>query len=154
MAPATSRRQRIIEWFLGQLQTIATSGGFATNAGATVYCGFVPELGPDDPLVAIALTVGPDEPSVNMEHVFVRLPIRIHALASASASAPWEAAEAVLRDIKEAIETNDRTLGKLLPRQLERGQTETFERRSSSQTTGIKITYWAPYAEQWGGPSR
>ena len=152
-AEAVSRRQRILDWFRTQLETITRANGFRTDAGAAIYLGGIPELGPDEPDVAIALTVEPDEPSVDLKHVVIRLPLEIHALAKGSMNEPWTAIEAVLSDIKEAIEQQDRTLGGLVLNRIERGQTQTIPRQAGSLTVGVTIGYIAPYKERWGNPA-
>ena len=156
MSTPTSRRQKILEWFLAHLQTITVRNGFRTDAGERIYLNEIPELGPDDPDVAIALTAEPDETSVNLMHVVIRLPLKIHAIAKVTLDdpvQPWIAAEQVLSDVKEAIEQTDRTLGGLVLNRIERDQTETLPRVAGSLTVGVTIGYIAPYKERWGNPA-
>ena len=148
----TTRRLAILLKFRELLQGISLADGFATDAGENVYLQERPQLGKDDPDIAIAILVQDDEPKWQQEHVFVTLPIEIQALAKADITEPWIAAEQVLGDIKKAMEIEDRTLGRLVKRAIERGTTRTIARDAGATTVGIAITYNAPYAEVWGGP--
>jgi hypothetical protein len=152
MPPSPSTRQQIIEVFRARLLAIAAGAQFETDAGATVFVNETPALGPDDPATAIAVVIGEDIPSRSGEHTILELPIEIHALANADLDAPWVAVEAVLADIKRAIELPDRSLGGLVKARIERGSTRTLEREDGSTTVGAGITYLVPYAEVWGDP--
>src|SRR5574341_1196761 len=125
-----SRRQQILEAFLTLVQVIRTANGFATDAGLTVFLGETPTLGPDDPDTAIAIVVGEEAPTYQGENVFIALPVGIQALAKPDLDQPWLAAEAVLGDIKKAVELADRTLGGLVRRHIQRDVTRTMERRT------------------------
>lgn len=147
---ANTKRLDILLALQTLVATITIEGGFQTDAGATVFLGEVPELGEDDANQAIALLVGDDEPGADR---MVVLPVTVVALVDVEQlDAPWLALEAVLGDIKKAIETEDRTLGGLLKGQLTRGQTQTFPREAGSRTLGVGVTYRAPYLEVWGQP--
>lgn len=146
------RRVRILRWFLAQLATIQVANEFATDAGLSVHSGFIPELGPDDPPLAIAMVLGRDGSKWQMEHVALTLPVHLYAVAKADLDEPYVAAEVVLGDIKKAIEVEDRRLGRLLTSDLERGSTQTHDRAAGSLVVGVSITYNAPYRERWGHP--
>lgn len=147
-----SQRRDILEAVLARLGTILTSNGFATDAGGTLFLGAVPELGPDDPSVAVAIIVGDDAVTFQGENMFIALPLHIAAVAKADLDEPWIAVEDVLSDIKKAIELTDRTLGGLVQRQLLRGTTRTVPRDPGSLTVGVAVEYRAPYREAWGNP--
>lgn len=149
---ADSKRQQIIQAFVTRLGAIEARDGFNTDAGLTVYVNERPTFGPDDPCEAIALVVGDDEVGYHGEHLWVRLPIEIHALATAEMAEPWKTIERVLADIKKAVELSDRTLGGLVPRMIERESTVTLEREEGSTSVGVAVTYVAPYKELWGTP--
>ncbi len=148
----TSRRQLIVTAVVERLAEIAIEHGYQTDAGAAIYIGERPNLGPDDPSTAIALLMADDEPGYQGEQVFIQLPLEIHALARVGLTDAWMRIEAILADIKKAIERPDRTLGGLVKRQIQRDVTRTFERTSGEQALGIVITYRAPYTELWGTP--
>lgn len=151
--PDDYRRKQILEVLLARLQVIHTSHGYATDAGQALYLGETPELGPDDPSEAIAVVVLDDEPRWQGEGLLLRLPINIQGLARADLEKPWLTVEAVLGDIKRAIEQEDRTLGKLVNHPgLERGSTQTLPRADGSLTVGAGITYSGWYREGWGNP--
>lgn len=148
----STRRRAILEAVKARLEAIRQDDGYATDAGAMVFLCEAPALGPDDPDVAIVILVGEDEPRFQGEHILLRMPMEIQAVAKAGLDEPWLAVEDVLGDIKTAVEATDRTLGSLVKRQVERGATVTLEREPGSTYVGATITYYAPYAERWGHP--
>lgn len=153
MACATaSNRQQILEAFLARLERITQTHEFQTDAGKAVFLGATPTLGPDDPDTAIAIVVREDQPGYQGENVFILLPIDIQALAKADLDNPYLAVEAILADIKRAVELPDRTLGELVKRQIRRATTRTLERQDGSTVVGVAITYACPYTEVWGNP--
>lgn len=151
-----SNRQSILDTLHTRLTAIQTAAGFETNAGSAVYFGETVQLGEDDPEVAIALVVGEDEPSYQGEQILINLPVFIQALAKATSAGrldtAYVAAEAVLGDIKRAIELSDRTLGGYVKRQIRRGTTRTIAREPGSTTVGVSIAYLCPYTEVFGDP--
>jgi len=130
---------------------IHVADGFASDAGDTVLVGPI-QLGPDDP--ATALTLLPeDEVSPHQGAAFfVELPIEIQALARQGTDQAWLTVEAMVGDIKRAIELDDRTLGGLLPQPLRRGTIRVLERPPGATDVGLGITYVAGYKESWGAP--
>lgn len=148
----TPRRRAIVEAFQTRLGAIAVADGFRTDAGLHIFLQETPALGDDDPDIAIALLTRADESSWQGEHVMLRLPVEIQAVAKDSLDAPWLLVEDLLADIKTAVELEDRTLGGLVRRQIERGATVTVERAEGSTVVGLSITYVAPYTERWGHP--
>lgn len=150
--PATPKRRQILEALRDRLLAISTADGFATDAGQLVFLNETPALGPDDPTVAIAMLVGEDTVKFQGDRFLIDLPVDIQALAKADLDQPWVAVESVLGDIKRAMELEDRTLGRLVQQQLERGTTRTMEREPGSAYVGVEIRYTAPYREEWGEP--
>lgn len=145
-------RAAILGALLARLEAIATTAGYETNAGAHVYLGEVLALGPDDPDVVIGIL--PQDDAVQWQGVglFVQWPIEIQAVAKVDVEDGWLTVEAVLGDIKRAVEQEDRMLGGLVKRQLIRDRTITLEREPGSTTMGVGIIYVAPYGEAWGQP--
>jgi hypothetical protein len=133
-------------------QILAALEARLATTGYQVYVGEAPELGEDEPDVAIALLVGDDVPTYQGEKLAIRLPLPIAAIAKANLDAVWQTVEGVLGAIKRAVEQEDRTLGGLVKRQIERGATQTLPRQVGSQTVGLVITYEAPFTERWGNP--
>lgn len=152
MAATPSRRRLILEALLARLQVIEVANDYATDAGQHVYLGVTPALGIDDEDVAIALVVGDEEPRYQGVSLLIALPVEIQALAKADLDEPWVAVEDVIADIKRAVELEDRTLGGLVKRQIERGSVTTLERPDGGTTVGASVTYLCPYAENWGAP--
>lgn len=149
---ATSTRQAILEALLARVGRITVENGYATDAGLTVYFGESPILGEDDPLSALALIVNDDLPQdQNGTDVLTVLPIDIQALARADATNPWLTVEAVIADIRAAVEAGDRSLGKLLARNLLRGRTRRLQREPGASTIGAAVQYTAIYLDTWGG---
>lgn len=150
-----SKRRDILAALLERLEAIAVDDGFNTDAGARVSLNEVPRFGPDDPDEAIVVVVNEDEASYQGEHIMLRLPIDIQAMAKADpsdATSAYLTAENILEDVKKAVELPDRTLDGLVKRQIERGSTRTMEREPGSPHVGVAITYTIPYTEQWGRP--
>lgn len=154
----SSKRQQILEQILTRLEAIRKDDGFQTDAGDTVLLGESPLFGEDDPDVVIAVIVIDDAPAFQGEKIATELPIEIQALANAfgvqgiDVTQQYVAAEAVLSDIKTAIELEDRRLGGLIPNDFKRGRTRTLRREPGSTTVGVGITYLIPYTEKWGAP--
>lgn len=154
-----SRRQQILEALKARVEAIiagaeSTPGGavYQTSAGLHVYLGEEPGFGPDDPDLAIAIVVGDEEPGYQGENIFINLPIGFRVLAKASLDEPWTAVEAVIADVKRAVEQPDRTLGGLVKRQIQRGAVSTLQREAGSLAVGAVSVYRAPYLEMWGNP--
>lgn len=149
---STSRRQLLLAAIVARVQAVQTASGFQTDAGQLVFFGETPELGPDDPNEAIAVVVGDEEPKYQGANLLIRLPVSIQAVAKADLEAPWLAIEAVIADIKTAVELADRKLGGLIPQPLERGPVRTMPRAKGSTTVGVSVQYLATYVEGWGTP--
>ena len=150
-----SRRQQILEALKGRLETIQVANGFNTDGGLSVFLGELPALGPDDPDVAIAMVVGDDEVRYPADlKMLIHLPIDVIAVAkpdSENRNKPWAMVEALLIDIKVAVELDDRQLGGLLDNTMRRGNTRTLPRETGSDIIGASITYQLPYVESFGG---
>lgn len=146
------KRQRILETVLARLQRITVENGRLTNAGERVYLGESPELGPDDPINAIAVMVQDTDVKFQGMNIYEVMPIEIQALARADIEAPYVSAEAVLGDIVAAIEQEDRTMGGLVLRQIELGTTRVVPREAGMTTVGVGITYFCPFVRAWGQP--
>lgn len=148
-----SNRQELIEALVDRLEAIQVVGGYQTDAGLHVFTHETVELGPDDPNEAIAMVINDDDPRYQAMQIFTKVPIEIQALAKVTTSQQaYMRVEAILADIKRAIEQADRTVGKLVQSQLERGVTRTLPREPGSQTVGVGITYICPMTEVWGNP--
>lgn len=171
--PETSKRELVIEVARTRVTRITKFNGFATDAGKSVFLGFAPATGPDDPTTAIAIRIGDDEIDEQHERIPYRLPLEIQALADASRETDaWMVVERILADIKRAFElTQDPAQEKQLDAEvrfvrlaasgryapllvgfIERGQTVTLDRPEGSTVIGSSITYWLPLAEAWGTP--
>lgn len=147
-----SRREHILETLRERVRVIRRAAGYASDAGETVFMGEAPELGEDDPEQAIAIIVEDEAPGHVGENVQSLLPVTIAALAKADLDEPWMSAEAVLADIKRAVELADRTLGGAVRDRMQRGITRTLQREPGSVTVGIAIQYLCPIVEKWGNP--
>lgn len=147
-----SRRHAILAVFASRLAAIQVANGYQTDAGLAVYLGVAPELGESDPDAAIAILAGDDVVKYQGENLAIDFPVILAAIAKADLAEPWAAIELLLDDIKRAVELPDRTLGKLVPRQILRGSTRTLPREPGSTTVGVGVTYVAPYVERWGAP--
>jgi hypothetical protein len=148
----STRRQAILDALSTRLGAIQVAMGFATDAGQTVLLGEVPNLGPDDPAVVLALLVGDDTSKYQGAQLLIRLPVHIAIVANADLAESWKTVEAAIGDVKQAIELEDRTLGGLLKSELERGTTRTLPREQGSTVVGAAVAYFCSYAELWGTP--
>jgi hypothetical protein len=147
-----SKRALALAELRTRLQGIAIADGYETDAGQLVFLAETPVLGPEDPTSAVAIVVGADEPGFQGEHIVVRLPVQVQALAKADADDPWITVEAIIGDIKKAVETDRDLGGVLLKRGLERGQTVPMERAEGSTYVGAGVEYRLVLAELWGAP--
>jgi hypothetical protein len=150
-----SARQAVIAAFVTRVAAIAVANGYQTNAGLTLLVGETPELGPDDPTAAIALMVRDDVPTDQSGFdgsgglTVTVLPIDVQALARADQTQPWLTIEAVIADIRRAIESGDRGLDGLLTTALVRGRTRALPRETGATTIGAGVEYRATFAEGW-----
>lgn len=157
-----SRRQQILAVLIDRVEAIDGTGEFETTAGNSVHLGEAPAFGPDDPLAAIVLVVGDDRVRYVGGAKFIELPIEIQALANAASDADWATAgfkgpyvliEALLGDLKRAIEVADRSLGGLIAENaMEPGPTRTLPREPGQTVVGVALTYTVTYKEAWGAP--
>lgn len=153
-----SRRQDIITELKTRLASITVDNGYQTDAGENVYVGQVPALNDGDPDQAIAMVVEDDEPGYSGEHTVIRLPIEIRAVVRVNVDDPYAMTEAVIADIKRAIErttegVKDHNLGGLLtPRGLERRSTTAAFRDQGSEFGAGVVRYACLYNELWGEP--
>lgn len=152
-------RQQLLEAYLARLSDIQIANGYQTDVGANpttqIILGESVELGKDDPDVAIAIVIGDEEVRRSDENVFSFLPVEFQGLAKIAAggfTAAYLAAEALLGDIKKAIEQPDRGFGGLVRPRIERALVRTLPRQPGSTTAGVGITYLAPRLEKWGAP--
>jgi hypothetical protein len=147
-----SRRQNILSELMVRLGRINTSNGFQTAAGDLLFIGERPVLGPSDPAQSIAVSVKPDIPGYQGENIAMELPVAIAAIVRADTDQAWASIEAIIADIKEAVEIDHDFGGLLDPRGLERGTTEPYDRESGDTVVGATVNYTFRYREQWGAP--
>lgn len=145
-----SKRQLALTELQTRLQNITVAKGYQTDAGDLIFIGEAPALGESDPTEALAIVIQPDEPGFQGEKVVIRLPVEVWAIAKTTE--PWGTVEAVVADIKTAIETDRDLAGTLLPRGLERGVTQALQREDGQQYVGASVAYRLVYAEEWGAP--
>jgi len=149
-----SRRQDILAAFVARLEGIQVATGYQTDVGQLVFIGERPVLGPDDPTASLDVVVAADEPGYQGENVFVTLPVTVRAVVKADwpNGTPWQTVEAVIADIKTAIEIDHDLGGLLVPRGLERGPVEPRDREAGDTIVGAGIQYSLKYVEKWGAP--
>lgn len=148
---AISTRLAILTELVNRVGQITIENGFATNAGLTVLFGESPMLGEDDPPSAVALIIGDDQAQDQSgDDTLTSLPIDIQALAKAEVKQPWRTVEAVIADIRMAIERGDRTIGGLVTRPLARGRTRRLQREPGATTIGAAVQYTAFFLDTWG----
>lgn len=150
-----SRRQQILQTFVDRLDSIAIENGFQTDAGKLIFIGERPVLGPSDPEASIDVVISTDVPGNQGEKVFVTIPVDVKAVVkvdSVNGVTAWQTVEAVIADIKTAIETDHDLDGLLVNRGLERGPVEPRDREPGDEIVGAGVQYLLKYTEQWGRP--
>ena len=147
-----SRRQQILDVLRTRLSAITLAGGFQTDAGTQIFINELPILGPDDPSAAIVILSGNEVPLYQGEQVSLELPLEIQAHANEALDNPWLTVEAIISDIKTAVELDDRTLGGLVRQPIRRGPVQSFPREAGMTTVGATVTYLALVVEPWGAP--
>lgn len=153
MSPALSLRQQILSAIVTRLAVITSAdGSFFTDAGATLFAGEAPQLGPDDPAHAIAVLLVDDDPRPAGPGVLVTGSVEVHAVANPTLDDPWTVIEQLLADIKRAIELPDRRLGGLLNADMVRGAARPLPRQEGSLTVGAALSYQLQWKEGWGAP--
>lgn len=163
MPLATSKRQAAINDLVTRLGFIQTAKGYNTDAGLSIFLGEWPRFGPDDPDSALGIAVGDDSSETIGGLVRSRVPIEVWAFVPAGTSSPLVAIEAIIADIKEAVEiesnpSRTRALGDMVegqphgttPKGLERGVTRALRREEGTQVVGAAVEYIATFEDQWG----
>ena len=147
-----STRETAIGEMRTRLENILVASGFNTDVGQVVMLGEQPVFGADDPTAVVSLIVGQDSAGYQGEHVVVELPVEAQAIVKADVDDPWTTVEAVIADIKKAVETDRDLGGALIRRGLERGATRPFDRESGSEFVGAGVEYRLKFKELWGAP--
>lgn len=148
-----TERERIIADTITRLSAILITGGFETDAGANVFVGSHLELGKDDPDEALLIVLGDDTVTKSTPKTYLNLPVEVQATVKVSATNPSVRIEAMLGDIKRAMELLDEKNQRALAGYpLERGTTRLVPREPGSLTAGVGVTYLIGYSEPWGDP--
>lgn len=148
----SSSREAAIGVLKDRLESITVANGFATDAGNRVFVAERPVLGPDDPTSAIAIVVKDDQPTFQGEHVVVTVPVDLQAIVKVDVDGPWMMVEAVVADIKRAVELDRDLAGTLIRLGLERGSVRPLDREEGSEYVGAAVQYRLVMAEAWGNP--
>lgn len=163
--PASKRQAALLD-LIARLEFITKAKGYNTDAGEHIFLGEAPTFGEDDPPEALAVLVGEDSPQTSGGLIRTRTPIEIWAVVPATLEQPLLAVEAIIADIKEAVEIEadgsiDRFLGTIdeetsrpygtLPKGLERGSIRALRRQEGSTYVGAAVEYIAHFEESWGG---
>jgi len=102
--------------------------------------------------------VGADSPTTQGGLVRTRVPVEIQAIVPATIDDAFMALEAIVADIKRAVEIEGvqafrtRSLKGTLPMGLERGVTRVLPREDGSLFVGTGIEYVLSFEEKWGDP--
>lgn len=147
----TARQDALTE-LVSRLADISVTNGYQTDAGARVFILEDPALGEDDPDAALALVVRADAVTWQGDKGFVLLPLEVQAHAKGAAETPWATVEAILGDIKTAVEQDHDLAGTLTENGLVRGPTAVVKREPGSTTVGVGVEYLLQYEETWGRP--
>jgi len=159
----TSKRMAAVVDLLKRLGFIQKAKGYNTDAGLHIFHGEAPQYGPADPPAALAVFVGDDAPEPSGGTIRTRVPIEIWATVPASLDSPLMAVEAIIADIRTAIEIEkdggiDRSLGLVngetatMPTGLDRGPCRPLRREPGSEYVGASVEYVARFETRWGTP--
>jgi hypothetical protein len=151
-------RAAILAEFITRLSAITMASGFLTDAGQAIYCYETPQLGPDDPAIAIAVVPRDEEVTYQGAKFYNQLPVEVQAVCRLTRGQvgleEFTAIENLLTDIKSAIESGNRLtsakFGGLIPDGLDRQGVRTVPREPGSTVVAVGIPYLAPYSEDWG----
>ena len=147
-----STRQQALAVLELRLSLIRLDNGYQTDAGSRIFIGENPVLGENDPEATLAIVVREDTLGHQGENVVVTLPVEVQAIVRADAERPDRTTEAVIADIKTAVEKDHDLGGTLMRRGLERGKTRPLPRADGSQFVGASVEYVLKFAEGWGRP--
>jgi hypothetical protein len=161
----SSKRQAAVADLVRRLGFITRANDYNTDAGEHIFLGEAPTFGEGDPPEALALLIQDDSPQVAGGLIRTRTPIEIWAVVPADVDAPLLAVEAIITDIREAVEIEadgsvDRFLGTIdedgkpcgtLPRGLERGVIQALTRKPGDTFVRAAVEYVANFEERWGG---
>lgn len=148
---ALSKRQRVLAAVVTRLQAITQVNGFQTDCGEAIVVGRTPELGPDDPDDAIAV-IPQDVTSRKAGPAYLLdWPISIQAISKEDLDDVGLRIEAVLADIKSAMELDDRRFDGLIAGDMERSAERRLEMEPDSPVLGAEILYTLQLKESWGG---
>lgn len=147
-----SHRSAALAVLISRLSSITIANGYSTDAGATLVTAERPDLGPDDPDEGINMLVRASTPTRNGDAIFERLPVDVQVLAKANLDDPLATVEAVLADVKTAVEQDHDLNGTLPDQGLERGPTRPLDREPGSTTVGVEVSYFLDCREKWGAP--
>ena len=165
MGLPASRRQVALEDLRTRLSYVQIAKGYNTDAGKTILLGEEPRFGPDDPTTALALSIGDESVDVQGAVITTRVPVSVWAIVPVGTSEPLLAVEAIIVDIKEAVEIEpdgsiERSLGVIegssatQPKGLQRGPTRALKRQEGSTYVGAAVEYVLTFEERWGGGGR
>lgn len=147
-----STRSAALAELRDRVEDILKAGGYETDAGALVFLGEQPTLGPSDPAAAIAIMPLEDTTGYQGVNVDITLPVDVQAIVKADVDDPWVTVEAIIGDIKKAVETDHDLDGMLKPRGLERGSVRPLDREPGSEYVGAAVQYRLRMVEGWGKP--
>jgi hypothetical protein len=129
---------------------------FATDAGKKVYpIGQIPQSGPADPETAIAIIVGDStEEHQGFSGVIVgRVTVSVQAfarLAQPEMADPFLVAEAIVADIKRAVEKDRSLEGNCSEPGFNRASVRAARRVEGSEYVGAAVDYALTFEEKWG----
>ncbi len=155
------KRRAAIAVVLARLAAITKAAGYSCDAGNKIVIGERPVFGPDDETSLLAIVPGDTVEDWQGEHVVYTLPVNVAAVVFVEGeeeTAAWLAVEALLADIKRAVELGDdqdprRNLGGILVAEgLSRGSTRTIARPEGAQYVGAAVEYRMLLTELWGNP--
>jgi hypothetical protein len=162
--PFITARKTILEALKARCEGISVAAGFNTDMGRQVFLGDTVVLGENDLPAAIAIVPADDGLRWQGLKGMGPWPIEIQAVAAMDFREPWLVVdgvviedawlviEAILQDVKRAVEVLEGGKKMIAGYQIERGTNRTIEREPGSSLVGAAVTYYVTYAETWGAP--
>lgn len=147
-----SNRQDALAEMKSRCEEILVDNGFQTDAGQLVFFGERPVLSESDPEAAIGIQPSGETRKYNGEQAVVTLTVDLVAHVKVEADDAGGTLEALIADIKKAVEIDRDLGGTVVNRGLEGGDTRPLEREPGSNFVGAVVSYVLTFPEVWGNP--
>lgn len=148
-----TKRATALAALRARLAQIRIANGFTTDAGAKILFGEDPVVGPSDPPAVLAIVVG-DTSGETFEGEVIpsSVPVSVQVIAPAGLGDPGLTIEAILGDIKTAVELTECLPECTGPLGIVRDGTTWLKREPGEPYIGAAVNYRILLREGWGAP--